>query len=208
MEERNAIEVFVVEDHLAVRRGLELLLRSEQMRIAGVAGDVDDATALLSRRRFDVALIDLNLPGGSGLEIVRQLLERDRAAAIVLHTGVTDPRQLRDASLAGARGFVLKASHPDALITAVRRVAGGGTYVDPHLAPALSAGQSPGDLAKLTAREREVLDLLAQGDTGQQVADQLYLSPETVRTHVRNAMAKLGARTRVQAVALVVRARG
>lgn len=207
MEPARAIEVFVVEDHLAVRRGLEMLLRSEGLRVAGVAADVEEANGLLRRRRFDVALVDLNLPGGSGVEVVRELLERDPGGAVVLHTGETDPDQLREASLAGARGFILKTSPPNELVRALHCVADDGTYVDPHLARALAGGQPLDRLDALTPREREILDLLAEGLTGEQVADRLCVSSETVRTHVRNAMAKLGARTRVQAVALVVRAR-
>ncbi len=208
MEQRSAIEVFVVEDHLAVRRGLEMVLRSEGLRIAGVAADVHEASALMRRRRFDVALIDLNLPGGSGTQVVRELLERDPSSAVVLHTGETDPEQLREAATAGARGFVLKTSPTSVLMTALRCVAAEGTYIDSNLARALSGAQSPSRLATLTPREREILELLAEGRTGEQVADQLCLSSETVRTHIRNAMARLEARTRVQAVALVVRARG
>jgi DNA-binding NarL/FixJ family response regulator len=200
------LEVFVVEDHLAVRKGIELLLRGEGMRVAGVASDVAEARQLLARRRHDVALIDLNLNGGSGLELVRQMLERDPAAAVVLYTGYSDPEQLREAMLAGARGFVLKSSPPTALLGALRRVAAGGSYVDPDLAALISHGHSTARLAKLSPREREILELLAEGLTGEEVASRLHLSPETVRTHVRNATGKLGAKTRVQAVALVVRA--
>ena len=200
------LEVFVVEDHLAVRKGLELLLRGEGIRVAGVASSVPEARELMSRRRFDVALVDISLPGGSGVDLVRALLERDAQAAVVLYTGVTDPEQLREASMAGARGFILKASPPRELFEALRRVAAGGTYVDPRLAEMLTAGESIARLSVLTRRERQILDLLAEGLTGEQVADQLFVSAETVRTRIRNATAKLGAKTRVQAVALVVRA--
>ena len=196
-EDGGELEVFVVEDHLAVRKGIELLLRGEGMRVAGVAAEVADARALLSRRRHDVALIDLNLQGGTGLELVRHLLEQDPEAAVVLYTGFTDPHQLREATLAGARGFVLKASPPAALVGALRRVAAGGTYIDPDLASLISDGQSTARLGALSPRERQVLELLAEGLTGEEVAGRLHLSPETVRTHVRNAIVKLGAKTRV-----------
>ena len=102
---------------------------------------------------------------------------------------------------------MLKSSPPARLIDALIRVAGGGSYVDPALAAFLSRGTELSRLDRLSAREHEVLGLLADGLTGQGIADRLYLSPETVRTHVRNATNKLGARTRVQAVALAVRGR-
>lgn len=203
------LEVIVVEDHLAVRRGVELMLRDAGFRIAGVAASRDEARAILRRRRFDVALLDVHLGDESSAALVRELLADDPAAPIVLFTGITsgDP-SLHDAVTAGARGFVLKASPPQRLTDALRAVAAGGTYVDPALAPILSERDDLSRLGSLTAREREILTLLADGLNGQAIAEQLFLSPETVRTHVRNATAKLGARTRVQAVALVVRGRG
>jgi len=200
------LEVFIVEDHLSVRKGLELLLRDEGIRVAGVAADVAEASELLTRRRFDVALLDLNLRGGTGLDLLREMLGRDPDAAVVLYTGATDANLLREASGAGARGFVLKSSPPQELVSALRAVAQGGTHIDPGLAPLVSGG-SMARLSSLTVREHEILELLAEGLTGEQVAERLFLSPETVRTHIRNATSKLGARTRVQAVALIVRAR-
>jgi DNA-binding NarL/FixJ family response regulator len=201
-------EVIVVEDHLAMRKGLELLLRGEGLRVAGLASHVDEARALLGRRRYDVALIDVRLGDESGLVLVEELLRRDPDAAIVLYTGYTDPESgLADAARAGARGFVLKASPASRLIDALRSVATGGHYVDPDLAAVLSGNAEPSQLKELSPRESEVLDLLAEGMTGHAIAERLFLSPETVRTHIRNATTKLGAKTRVQAVAMVVSAR-
>ncbi len=203
------LEVVVVDDHLAVRHGIELVLREAGFRIAGVAGTVAEASALLARRRFDVALLDVQLGDGTSVGLVEELLREDPAAPIVLYTGYTQPESaLHDAVRAGARGFVLKSSPPSLLVGALRAVAAGGTYVDPELAAALSEGGELGRLASLSDRELEVLQLLAEGLNGQMIAERLFLSPETVRTHVRNATAKLGARTRVQAVAMVVGGRG
>lgn len=203
------LEVVVIDDHLAVRRGIELVLRDAGFRIAGVAGTLAEAAAVLARRRFDVALLDVQLGEESALGLVEDLLRDDPAAPIVLYTGYTQPEgALHGAVRAGARGFVLKSSPPARLIDALRAVAAGGTYVDPALAAALAEGGELHRLASLSDRELEVLQLLADGFTGQMIAERLFLSPETVRTHVRNATAKLGARTRVQAVAMVVRGRG
>jgi DNA-binding NarL/FixJ family response regulator len=201
------VEVLIVEDHLAVRKGLELLLRDHGMRIAGVAADVREARGLIERRRFDVALVDVALGEGSGIELVRELHADRPDARTVLYTGTSDPSLLEEAANAGAEGFVLKSAPPAELISAIETVAGGGAYVDTSLASVLASGVSSAEVADLSGREREILDLLADGLTGEEAAEQLHLSPETVRTHVRNAMNKLGARTRVHAVALAIRAR-
>lgn len=207
--EDEQLEVIVVDDHLAMRRGVELMLRDAGFRIAGTAGTLDEARAILERRRFDVALLDVQLGDQSTVELVHELLSRDPSTPIVLYTGYTGTdSSLADAVSAGARGFVLKSSPPQRLTEALRAVAAGGTFVDPALAPVLSEREDLSRLGSLTAREREILTLLADGLNGQAIAERLFLSPETVRTHVRNATTKLGARTRVQAVALVVRGRG
>ena len=205
MIEGEEIEVIVVDDHLAMRKGVELLLRQEGMRVAGVAGTLAEARGLLERRRHDVALIDVHLGADNAVVLVEELLRRDPDAAIVLYTGYTARNEgLEDAVRVGARGFVLKSSPPPRLIDALRLVAAGGTYVDPDLATALAADADASRLDALSPREREILELLAEGLNGHAIAKRLFLSPETVRTHVRNATTKLGAKTRVQAVALVV----
>jgi DNA-binding NarL/FixJ family response regulator len=201
------LEVLLIEDHLSVRKGIELLLRSEGMRVAGVAGDVNGASRLLRDRRHDVALLDLGLDGGSGIDVARERMALEPNAAIVLYTGGTDTALLREGVDAGARGFVLKSSSPQELLAALRKVAAGGTYIDLAIAEQLAARQPALARDRLSPREREVLDLLADGLTGEEIAARLYLSAETVRTHVRNAMRKLGAKTRVHAVALVLRER-
>jgi DNA-binding NarL/FixJ family response regulator len=203
------LEVIVVDDHLAMRRGIELLLREAGFRIAGVASTLDEARSVLSRRRFDVALLDVQLGEQSAVSLVDELLRENPTAPIVLYTGYTgSDSALHEAVRAGARGFVLKSSPAERLTGALRTVAAGGTYVDPELAGQLADGGELHRLDSLSARELEVLELLADGLNGQMIAERLFLSPETVRTHVRNATSKLGAHTRVQAVAIVVRGRG
>ena len=205
--EPRQLEVVVVDDHLAMRRGIELVLREAGFRIVGTAGTLGEARRVLTRRRFDVALVDVQLGDESSLGLVAELLEGDPAAPIVLYTGyLGSDSALQDAIRAGARGFVLKSAPPQRVIAALRTVAAEGTFIDPDLAGALTDGESSA-LAVLSERELQVLQLLADGHNGQRIAELLYLSPETVRTHVRNATSKLGARTRVQAVAMVVRER-
>jgi DNA-binding NarL/FixJ family response regulator len=207
--QQEQLEVIVVDDHLTMRRGVELLLRDAGFRVAGVAGQVNEARTLLARRRYDVALIDVRLGEESAVELVEEVLRQHPQAPIVLYTGYTRADSGLHAALrAGARGFVLKSSPAPQLIEALRIVAAGGNYVDPKLAGMLSHAGELSRLSSLSPRELEILELLADGLNGQMIADRLFLSPETVRTHVRNATAKLGAHTRVQAVALVVRGRG
>ena len=203
------IEVIVVEDHLSMRKGIELLLRQAGLRVVGVASELEEARAMLARRRHDVALIDVHLGAESAVEMVVELLERRPESAIVLYTGYTGADAgLQEAVSVGARGFVLKSSPAQRLIDALVTVAGGGTFIDPHLAGVLSGHADVSRLRVLSPREREILGLLAEGLTGQAIAERLFLSPETVRTHVRNATTKLGASTRVQAVAIVVAGAG
>jgi DNA-binding NarL/FixJ family response regulator len=207
--QQEQLEVIVVDDHLTMRRGVELLLRDAGFRVAGVAGQVNEARTLLARRRYDVALIDVRLGEESAVELVEEVLRQHPQAPIVLYTGYTRADSGLHAALrAGARGFVLKSSPAPQLIEALRIVAAGGNYVDPKLAGMLSHAGELSRLSSLSPRELEILELLADGLNGQMIADRLFLSPETVRTHVRNATAKLGAHTRVQAVALVVRGQG
>ena len=197
------LEVLVIEDHLAVRRGLELLLQSAAMRVAGVAATAAEARGLLARRRHDAVLVDVRLPDGDGTSLVREHLERNPDAAVVILTGESDLERLEAAARCGARGLVLKSAPPAELLGALRRVAAGGRYVDPTLAQLLKAPARPDPLSTLSPREREILELLAGGLNGEEVAQRLVISAETVRTHVRNAMNKLRARTRAHAVALV-----
>ena len=202
-QETTPLNVVIVDDHLALRRGMELLLRRAGHHVVGTADDAEAGGALILRRRPDVALVDLALPGMSGAELTRSLLKEDPDLRIVLYTGAADERQLLDALDAGAAGFALKSGDPEELEDAIRTVAAGGDYIDPRLTPLLAKGAN-GKTKTLSPREREIMGLLSKGLSGEEVASQLYLSPETVRTHVRNAMGKLGAATRAHAVALAL----
>jgi DNA-binding NarL/FixJ family response regulator len=201
--ETTPLNVVIVDDHVALRRGMELLLRRAGHHIVGTADDAEAGEALILRRKPDVALVDLALPGMSGAELTRSLLKSDPALRIVLYTGAADERQLLDALDAGAAGFALKSGDPEELEQAILTVAAGEDYLDPRLKPLLAKG-GDGRAKTLSPREREVLGLLSHGLSGEEAAKQLFLSSETVRTHVRNAMTKLGASTRAHAVALAL----
>src|SRR5215212_3315421 len=204
--ETTPLNVVIVDDHVALRRGMELLLRRAGHHIVGTADDAEVAEALILRRKPDVALVDLALPGKSGAELTRSLLASDPKLRIVLYTGAVDERELLDGLDAGAAGFALKSGDPDELEQAIRTVAAGEGYLDPRLSPLL-AKAGDGRRRVLSPRESEILGLLSQGLSGEEAAQQLFLSSETVRTHVRNAMSKLGASTRVHAVALALQRR-
>ena len=201
-----SLRLVLIEDHQALREGLELLLGREGCEVVGTAGTAADGQQLVETLEPDVALVDIRLGDDDGIVLTRALLEEDPERRIVLYTGSSDEELLFSGLDSGARGYALKDGSPGELVEALALVADGGSYVDPRLRPALLSRRSTERMPSLSNREREVLDLLAQGLTGEQVADQLFLSAETIKTHVRNAMAKLEAHTRVHAIAIALRA--
>jgi DNA-binding NarL/FixJ family response regulator len=198
------MNVVIVDDHVALRRGMELLLTRAGHHVIGTAGDAESAEGLILRRKPDVTLVDLALPGRTGAELTRSLLAADPDLRIVLYTGAVDERRLLEGLDAGAAGFALKSGDPGELEEAIRTVAAGGEWLDPRLRPLLSRSSVRQGDKLLSPREREILELLSKGRSGEEAAADLGLSSETVRTHVRNAMNKLGAGTRVHAVALAL----
>jgi DNA-binding NarL/FixJ family response regulator len=199
------LRLVLIEDHQALREGLELLLSHHGCDVVGTSGTEADGEALIAREDPDVALVDIRLGDGSGIELTRRLVERDPERRIVLYTGSSDIELLVDGLDSGARGYALKDGAPSELVEALGLVADGGTYVDPRLRPALLSRRATQRLPSLSKREREIMDLLAQGMTGEDVAGHLVLSSETVKTHIRNAMSKLEANTRVHAIAIALR---
>jgi DNA-binding NarL/FixJ family response regulator len=199
------LRLVLIEDHQALREGLELLLGREGCQVVGTAGDATHGRTLVERLDPDVALIDIRLGEDSGIRLTAELLDADPERRVVLYTGSSDIDMLISGLDSGARGYALKDGTPSELTTALTTVAEGGTYVDPRLHPALLSRRATQTQKSLSKREREIMDLLAQGLTGEQVAEKLYLSPETIKTHIRNAMSKLEANTRVHAIAIALR---
>jgi DNA-binding NarL/FixJ family response regulator len=199
--------IVVVEDHPTVREGLCLVLEREGYAVVGRAGTVEAGHDAIVEARPSVALVDVDLPDGSGVDLTRRLLRRDTRIGVLLYTGMDDPQVLEDALASGARGFTLKTSDPETLLNAVRAVAAGGTFVDPgvrNLLDAAGVAATPRERV-LSVREREVLARLAEGHSIEDIAAELVLSTETIRTHVRNAMGKLGTRTRAHAIVVALR---
>jgi DNA-binding NarL/FixJ family response regulator len=205
LREFERLRLVLIEDHQALREGLELLLGREGCEVVGTAGTAAEGHDLIERLEPDVSLVDIRLGEDSGIELTRAVLREDPSRRVVLYTGSSDVELLISGLDSGASGYALKEGTPNELTGALETVADGGTYVDPRLRPALLSRQATQRMPSLSKREREIMDLLSQGLTGEDVAERLVLSSETVKTHIRNAMSKLEAHTRVHAVAIALR---
>jgi len=202
---RGGVSCLVADDHPAVVEAVADVLSAAGIRVVGKARDGGEALALIETEGPEVALLDLRMPGLSGIEVARRLDRGEGATAVILYTAFGDRALLTEALDAGARGFVLKEAPLAEVVRAVQLVAAGRTYVDPVLAGVISGSAATGKMVTLTQRERDVLRLLANGMSNEEIGKELFISPETVRTHVRKAMAKLDADTRTQAVATALR---
>jgi DNA-binding NarL/FixJ family response regulator len=197
-----SVSVVFVDDHEAIRDALGRLLEREGFSIVGGAATIARGLELVHRTRPNVAVVDVLLPDGSGIDLARQLSSESSSTAVLLYTGADPAEHLLAAVDCGAEGFALKTGPSAELLMAVRTLAAGGTYFDPRLAALLRDGR--GSPSELRPREREILDLVARGLPSEDIATKLFISPETVRTHVRNLMRRLGAHSRAHAVALAI----
>ena len=184
---------------------VEEFLSTKGLRVIGTASDGNAAASLIAARRPAIALVDLRMPRLGGIDVARRAAETSPETAIVFYTGYGDIELLNDALEVGARGFVLKEAPLEDLVAAIRQIAEGTIYVDPVLSSALVRARAGTDHGALSERERDVLCLLADGLTNQEIGRRLFIAPDTVRTHVRHAMQKLGADTRTAAVAEALR---
>ena len=208
--ETSDIRVLVVDDHTATRSGIKAILDAETgITVVGEATNVESAVSMADRRKPDVVVMDLQLDGdmGGGFAATRRVLDADPEVGVMMFTAFGEHHLLTDGLEAGARGFMVKDATPAEMVRGVRIVADGGAYLDPSLSADLLRGRGVGQIPGLSGREREILAMLADGESNREIAAKLYLSTETVRTHVRNAMRKLDADTRTQAVALAIRQR-
>jgi two-component system response regulator NreC len=197
------ITVVLADDHAVVRKGLRLLLESEPgLRVKAEAGTVPDAIRMTRAHRPDVLVLDLNMPGGSGLAAIPVLREEAPASAIVVLTMQDDPSFARQALQGGALGFVLKEAADDELLGAIRLAAEGETYLNPRLGARLAAqpDERAGPPDDLSDRELEVLRLIALGHTNTEIAGQLYLSVRTVESHRAHIQQKTRLSSRAQLV--------
>ena len=194
----------VADDHPVVLDALCALLEARGLEVLGRASDGEGALAQIGEHRPQVALLDMGLPRMDGAETARHAQRISPETAVIVYTGRSEAACMTEVLDAGARGFVAKDAPLDDLMRAIEMVAAGGVYVDPAVASVLVDAKGTG---KLTPREREVLRLVADGLTNERVAQRLFLSPQTVRGYVANAMGKLEARSRTQAVATALRER-
>ena len=198
------ITALIVDDHEVVREGLRLSLsRAPHIRVVGEAADGASAVELAERRKPDVVIMDVRMPGIDGLEATKLLAERAPEVKVLIFTAFSERSLLGRGLESGAKGYILKEAPHQTLVRAIEKVAQGEGYVDPALMPAFLTGKDSSDM--LTAREREILQLLADGMSNADVAAKLFISQETVKSHVRHILTKLEADTRTHAVAIALR---
>ena len=200
------IRVLVVDDHAVLRAGLRMLIRAQaDMDVVAEAADGDEAVRKATEARPDVVLMDLSMPGTGGIRAIERLRQDCPASRVLVLTMHDVPVYLRSALAAGASGYVVKSAADSELLSAIRGVHRGRTVLDPELAASAlqnTLGRRPagGPAGPLSPREREVLDLIAQGYTNQQIADRFGLSVKTIETHRSRLVEKLGLRSRAELV--------
>jgi two-component system response regulator NreC len=199
------VRVLIVDDHAVVRSGIRLLLDQEaDIEAVGEAGSGREAIFESRSLEPDVILMDVVMPDGSGLEVIPALLRERPETKVLVLSMQDDPRYVREAFEAGAQGYVLKEAADVEVVAAVREVARGGRYVHPELGARLIAADAAAarkaETDPLSAREREVLRLLALGHTNQEIAQQLYISVRTAETHRSHIMQKLRLSSRAELV--------
>ncbi|WP_221348402.1 response regulator [Streptomyces beigongshangae] len=213
MHEEGKITVFLLDDHEVVRRGVhELLSMEDDIEVVGEAGTAADAMARIPATRPDVAVLDVRLPDGSGVEVCREIRSRDESVKCLMLTSYADDEALFDAIMAGASGYALKAIRGDELLSAIRDVAAGKSLLDPEATARVlerlrDGGGPKGDsrLANLTDQERRILDLIGEGLTNRVIGERLHLAEKTIKNYVSSLLAKLGMERRAQAAAYVAR---
>ncbi|MFE9663011.1 response regulator [Streptomyces sp. NPDC005955] len=217
MREEGKITVFLLDDHEVVRRGVhEMLTVEDDIEVVGEAGTAAEALARIPAVRPDVAVLDVRLPDGSGVEVCREIRSRDESVKCLMLTSFADDEALFDAIMAGASGYVLKAIRGNELLAAVRDVAAGKSLLDPvataRVLERLRDGGRKGSgrdgdekLASLTDQERRILDLIGEGLTNRVIGERLHLAEKTIKNYVSSLLSKLGMERRSQAAAYVAR---
>ena len=205
------IRVFLLDDHEVVRRGLRDLLDAEDdIQVVGEASTVDEALRRVPPTRPDVAILDVRLPDGNGVEACRDIRSGHPEVQCLMLTSFADDEALFDSIMAGAAGYLLKQVRGADLVNSVRRVAEGQSLLDPTVtAKVLERLRNPPEedeqLTRLTSQERKILDLLADGLTNRQIGERLYLAEKTVKNYVSNLLMKLGMQRRTEAAVYAAR---
>ena len=193
-----------MDDHEVVRQGVRALLEaSGEIRVVGEASNATEAVARIPAVRPDVAILDVRVPDGNGIEVCREVRSRVGTPCLML-TSYSDDEALFEAIMAGASGYVLKQIRGSELVNAVKRVAAGESLLDPAVTErVLRRLRSPSDederLSRLTPQERRILHLIADGMTNRQIANEMHLAEKTIKNYVSNLLAKLGMERRTEA---------
>jgi DNA-binding NarL/FixJ family response regulator len=205
------VSVFLLDDHELVRRGIrELLWAHDDMTVIGEASTAEEALARIPTSRPDVAVLDVRLPDGDGIEVCREIRSRHPEIACLILTSYSDDEALFSAIMAGAAGYVLKQIRGVELVGAIRRVGAGGSLLDPALTERVmqrlrAKPEEDEGLTDLTGQERRILELIAQGYTNRQIADTIFLAEKTVKNYVSSLLSKLGMERRSEAAAYAAR---
>ena len=205
------IRVFLLDDHEIVRRGVRDLLDAEpDIEVVGEAGTAEQALERVALHRPDVAVLDVQLPDASGVEVCRDIRSANPGIACVMLTSFNDDEALVQAVVAGASGYVLKQVRGSAIVDSIRTVAAGRSLIDEALLGRVTErirrdAQEDERLASLTPQERKVLDLLAQGYTNRRIGEELFLAEKTVKNYVSNLLAKMGMSRRTEAAVYAAR---
>jgi two-component system response regulator DevR len=200
-----AVRVFLLDDHEIVRRGVrELLESNDDIEVVGEASTAAEGMARIPAVRPDVAVVDMRLPDGNGVEVCREVRSRDESIHCLILTSFADDEALFDSIMAGAAGYLLKQIKGTDLVDAIRRVAQGQSLLDPivtaRVMERLRKGPEEDErLARLTEQERKILDLIAEGLTNPQIGERQFLAEKTVKNYVSNLLAKLGMERRTEA---------
>jgi DNA-binding NarL/FixJ family response regulator len=207
------ISVFLVDDHEVVRRGVaEMIDDEDDLTVIGQASTVAEALARIPALRPDVAVLDMRLPDGNGVELCRDLRSRLPELNCLMLTSYTDDQAMMDAILAGAAGYVIKDIKGVDLVSAVRTVGSGKSLLDSRAAGALmkrirDSINKPGPLDVLTDQEKTLLELIGEGLTNRQIAERMFLAEKTIKNYVSRMLAKLGMERRTQAAVLATELR-
>ncbi|MGC1814362.1 MAG: response regulator transcription factor [Solirubrobacterales bacterium] len=211
----SGVRVLIVDDHELFRRALREHLEANGVDVVGEAQDAEGAVAVATETAPEVVLMDIRMPGGSGIDATRRLLEAVPGAQVLMLTIHTEDVVIAEAIMAGASGYLLKDAGGDQILAAIAAAHSGETPLSPRIASALirlirerepPPATRSGELPRLTEREREVLGLIAEGRENNEIAAALVISPETVKTHVSSILEKLEADNRAQAAVTAVRA--
>jgi DNA-binding NarL/FixJ family response regulator len=203
--------VFLLDDHEVVRRGLHELFEAEDdLVVAGEASTAEEALARIPPTKPDVAVLDVRLPDGSGIEVCREIRSRHPEIQCLMLTSFADDEALFSAIMAGAAGYVLKQIRGAELVDAVRRVAAGASLLDPAVTRRVlermrSEPREDEGLSRLSGQERRILDLIAEGRTNRQIAEEIFLAEKTVKNYVSGLLTKLGMQRRTEAAAYAAR---